>query len=78
MSLEPGQAQAIAGDMIADLVHRIDEGGMATRWVILAEVVDADGERACWTLTPDGQRIWDTLGLVEYARLLEYANEPRG
>lgn len=59
-----GQAisQAVAG-----------ETEMVTRWVALAEVIGPDGERACYCLTPEDARAWDTLGLLTYAVQLEQA-----
>ena len=44
-----------------------------TRWVSLVEVIDPDGERALWCLTPDEMRAWDTLGLLTFAVQMEQA-----
>ncbi len=63
--------QALSG--VAALITDLDPGAMVQRFVLLAEVIDSDGERALWALTPPDARAWDTLGLIEYARLIEAA-----
>lgn len=63
--------QETAADLIADLFHRVGEL-TAGRWIILAEVITNDGDRALWQLAPPEQKAWDTLGLLEHAKLIEY------
>lgn len=46
---------------------------MLVRWVLLAEVIDTDGERAVWNMTSEDARAWDTLGLLTYATQIEQA-----
>lgn len=55
-------ANAIAGEL---------PGEMVTRWVLAAETIGADGDRALWLLAPDDAKSWDTLGLAEYALAVE-------
>ena len=43
------------------------------RFVVLAEIVDSEGERALFQVTADGMKRWDTLGLLEHARAVEWA-----
>lgn len=62
----------VAEDMVAELVRRIDPGAMATKFVLLVETVDPDGVRAPWFLAPDETKVYDRLGLIEYARMREY------
>jgi hypothetical protein len=52
------------------------EGGPAylTRFIVLAEVVDSEGERAIHQVAADRMMRWDTLGLLDYARSVEYAS----
>lgn len=50
-----------------------EQGQMATRWVVLVEVIDAEGERGLWLESPDDMRAWDVLGLLGYAKALEEA-----
>jgi hypothetical protein len=38
------------------------------RFVVLAEIVDAEGGRGLWQVAADGMMRWDTLGLLEHAR----------
>lgn len=53
------------GDALADVMAR--DGAMLTRWVVLADVIEANGERALWALCPSEQKAWDTLGMLRFA-----------
>lgn len=53
-------------DALADLMAKIDTGGMVTGYALLIEVVGSDGERALWTMAPSESKAWDTLGLLQY------------
>ncbi|MEV4672724.1 hypothetical protein AB0K34_13800 [Actinomadura sp. NPDC049382] len=58
-----------------------DHEGTATyvnRFVVLAEIVDGDGERALVQVSADGMMRWDTLGLLEHARSVEWATHEAG
>ncbi len=59
--------QAAVSDAFAHVGH------MATRYVLVAEVIMEDGERALWGVTPCGQKSWDTLGLIAWAQQQEQA-----
>jgi hypothetical protein len=53
-----------------------DQEGQATylmRFVVLAEIVDSNGERAVWQVAADGMKRWDTLGMLDHARAVEHA-----
>lgn len=63
----------IAQDSVADLVRQLDPGAMVTRYVMLIEVVDAESDRGVWHFTAPGASAWDTLGLLDYGRMQEYA-----
>lgn len=43
------------------------------RFVVLAEIVDSKGERALIQVAADGMMRWDTLGMLEHARSVEWA-----
>ena len=43
------------------------------RFVVLAEVIDPEGQRAVWQVAADGMMRWDTLGMLEHARATEHA-----
>lgn len=53
---------------IAEAV-RDTRGDMLLSTVVIAVTVNEDGEKtlSCWT-SPD-QRLWETIGLVEYVRM---------
>lgn len=59
------------GSAVAQVLGK--HGQMATRWVVLVELIDAEGERGLWLEAPDDMRSWDTLGLLDYAGSLERA-----
>lgn len=46
---------------------------MVTKWVLVAEVIDEDGERCVWADTAERQTAWDSLGLLNYATQMEQA-----
>lgn len=57
------------GDAIDTAVGQ-HEGGLVTKWVAL---VDSDGERGLWTMTSQGVKAWDTVGLIQHALHLQQA-----
>ena len=42
-----------------------------TRFIILAEHVGSDSDRGVWMFIAPDMKVWDTLGLLEFARLSE-------
>ena len=73
--MDPEDAQVAAQAAIGNLIQQIDPNAMVTKFVALVEIVDTEGERAVWSLASPDQKTWDSLGLIEYARALEYASE---
>lgn len=49
------------------------ERGFTTKWVALVESISPDGERGLWTLTSDDVMAWDTVGLLQHALHLQFA-----
>jgi hypothetical protein len=74
---DDAELRRLGTDAVSDLISKIDQGAMATRFALLIEVVDAEGERGLWAISPDGQKAWDTLGLLQYAIQLEQAASVR-
>jgi hypothetical protein len=58
---------------VATMVARVEPDAVLVRFVVLAEIIGADSDRAVWMATGPDQRVWDTLGLLEYARAIDYA-----
>lgn len=56
-----------AASLIGELIDGLDPGAFVTRWVVVAEVIDAEGDRAVWMDVSDDAKAWDSLGLLEYA-----------
>lgn len=44
--------------------------GMLTSWHLAASCIDTDGEETAIMVTDDTSRLTQTLGLIEYARIL--------
>lgn len=59
-------------DAVSTLIHSIEgcESDMVQRFVLLVETVD-ENDRWTSAFTAPGQKAWDTLGLLEYGRMLE-------
>lgn len=57
---------------LADTLSEV-EGDMLVKWVLTAEVIDADGKRAVWTCSPQGQLVYESVGLLEFAKAVEAA-----
>ena len=49
-----------------------------TKWVLIAESVGPDGKRGLWLQSHPDAKVWDVLGMIEFARLVETAKEVRG
>lgn len=71
--MSPDGMQETALDAVASLIATVDPGAMVQRFLLLAEVVDADGERVMWAFEPPDAKPWDALGLIEWARQIEQA-----
>jgi hypothetical protein len=70
--MEGPDLQDALGDALSDTFRRV-EAGMLTRWVVLAESIDEDGQRGLWLITQEDARAWDTIGMLTYALHLEQA-----
>lgn len=57
-------AQLALHDAIAEVLGR--HGQMVTKWMCVAEVLDASGKRALESFASPDIRAWDTLGMVGY------------
>lgn len=59
---------------ISAVIQHHDEGSMLTRYIVLAEIITGDGERALWQVAAEDMMAWDTLGMLDHARMTEYAH----
>ena len=62
---------SVEHDAIAKLVEDFEPGAMVTKFVVVAEVINGQGECGVWTTTHEGAKTWDTLGLLTYAMTME-------
>ncbi len=65
--MEP-QARQRKVQAALDTVLDIRDGEVLTAWVVVYEVVAADGSASvAWTLGPEGTTPWRAIGLIEWA-----------
>lgn len=64
--------QQVVGNAISDALNNV-EVAVVTKWVLLAESVNGDGERGLWLVAPEDAKAWDTIGMLTYALHLEQA-----
>lgn len=55
---------------VEDTFKRV-EGGIVTKWLLIAETVGPDGERGLWTRTSDDLKPWESLGMLRFAQVIE-------
>jgi len=58
-------------DLISQFVDGLDPGAMVTKFVVIAEGIDPQGERAVYTATHENANSWDVMGLLKYAMTRE-------
>lgn len=58
---------ADSSELIGQLIQGLEPGGFVTRWVVVAEVIDGEGERALWVDADSDMKQWDTYGLLMWA-----------
>jgi hypothetical protein len=61
------EVQAAADEAVGTFLANLGSDLSTGRYVLLAEVMDISGEKMLWTVTPVGQKAWDSLGILEYA-----------
>lgn len=42
------------------------EAQLVTKWLVIAEVLDSDGNRYLHTLSSDDLAMWDAMGMMAY------------
>lgn len=48
-------------------ISEVTFGAMVTRYVVVAETIDPDnGERLLEDIAPEGQPLWDCIGLTDF------------
>lgn len=61
--------------LVAQIIQGLDPGAFVTKFVLVAEVLDTDGNRAVWTETSDDASKWDAYGLLTFALEEERAGQ---
>lgn len=55
-------------------VFRRVEGGIVTRWVLVAESVGPEGDRGLWCQRSKDMHPWEFLGMLDFALEVERAS----
>lgn len=66
-------AQQTTADLIGQIVEGLEPGSFCTRYVLVAEIISANGERAVWMDSHDDATRWDSYGLLMEALTREQA-----
>lgn len=51
---------------------RQQDGSMLGRYVLVAETIEQDGSRTTLITCPDQQAPWESFGLLEFGKSMEY------
>jgi hypothetical protein len=49
---------------VAQIIEHLEPGGLVTRFIVVAEVIDANGDRGVWINANDGATRGDKYGLL--------------
>ena len=60
-------------DAVQAMVETFSPGGLVNKFLIVAEVIDEDGQRDFWTVSHEGSTRWDNYGLLMEALQQEKA-----
>lgn len=60
----PDDSNEQALEAVASLIAQVDPGAMVQKFVLIAEVYDANGKRAVWNFTSPDAQAQDSLGLL--------------
>lgn len=67
----PEDVRAIDGRMhaaLSEMFRTHYEGSFLTKFVVLAEVIDPDGNQSMWESHAEGMGAWELLGFLEFAK----------
>lgn len=65
------EADDAATRLVGDLFAEVQPDSMVTKFVIVAETIDAEGERCVSSFTSIGLKRWDSMGLLQFALACE-------
>lgn len=72
-------------DPLRDKIHdglasavREDETAMVAKWVLVMEVITADGVPALWSMASPGMSMWDQIGMLQFRRDMLVPDPPTG
>ena len=53
-------------DRMEDAISEVLDGRIVTRWVLVAEAIEDDGEPSVHSLTSPGLPLWQRFGLLQW------------
>lgn len=59
--------------LVGQIIEGLDPGAFVTKYVVVAEAIDTEGQRAVWSQASDDATRWDTYGLLTEALQTEKA-----
>lgn len=70
--MNPEDIRVAAEAAVSAFFGSLDVPDLSTgKFALIMEAIDADGSRNLYMATSDGQRAWDTLGLLMYGIQVE-------
>lgn len=63
-------------EAVADFMQSLEPDCMVQQFVLLVEAIDKDGKFVHTFVAPD-QKAWSSLGLLEFAKGVEFAEQVR-
>lgn len=62
-------------NLVAQVIDELDPAAVVLKYVLVVEVINAEGDRNVWTTShPDAKR-WDTYGLLTEALMQDKAQQ---
>ena len=51
---------------LAEAITRVASGPLVTKWVVIAETVNSEGDRELERFTPPDVSSWDVIGMLDF------------
>lgn len=62
----------IMADALANVFREKFDGTYVTKFVMLVEVMDKNGEQSMWQANTPGMGAWDQLGFLEFGKMVAH------
>ena len=58
-------------EALGEAIAAVAEGPLVTKWLVLAEVIDSDGDKTFQYFKPGELTAWDSMGLLNFQLTVE-------